>query len=120
MYSGRLGAGLARLDLGDKAVAAVVFKAAIRGKSAVGIGGGRKVRRVGKAGHGDEAAGGVNRDAVPLVIVFPPRKPGVNQRGGAALGGVDDAQAGVVEPPPISSDGVGVTGKSAEAIIPLT
>ena len=84
------------MDLGYKAVAAVSCKGIGRGSAAVGVVGGGEVRRGGgKAAHGNVGAGGVHCDAVPLGIVVPAKKAGVNQRVWAALGGVDDAQAGV-------------------------
>ena len=66
MYLGGTG-----LELGHKAVAgrtASLVKGVLEGK----VGGG------GIAGHGDEAAGGVNRHAVSLVIAAPSQKTGVN------------------------------------------
>ena len=96
-------------------------KPASRGKAAVGVGGGGEVQRGGKAGHGNGAAGGVHRDAVPLAIVVSAKKAGVDQRVLAALGGVDDAQAGVSRAGQLALEGVGGHRESRkEVVMPAT
>ena len=125
--TGRTGSRAGLIRTGSQSRCLNWGKASRRGSAAVGVGGGGEVRRGGKAGHGDVAAGGVHRDAVPLVIVVPAQKAGVNQRGRAALGGVDDAQEGVLRTGKICSGGrCAVTGNliaplpPPESVMPAT